>query len=180
VLNIGNSAGILAFPASRADWVRPGIMLYGSSPFTGRLAAELDLRPVMTLRTSLISVRRLRRGDRVGYGGTYACPEDMPVGVVAIGYGDGYPRHAAPGTPMLIRGRRAPLVGRVSMDSITIDLRGVPGAVVGDEVTLWGQGLPADEIADHAGTIAYALFCGVTARVKKIHESSEASPQAAG
>jgi alanine racemase len=177
MLSIGNSGGLLAFPAARTDWVRPGIMLYGASPFTGRSAAELDLRPVMTLHTSLISLRHLRRGDRVGYGGTYTCPEDMPVGVAAIGYGDGYPRHAAQGTPVLVRGRRAPLVGRVSMDSITVDLRGVSGAAVGDEITLWGRGLPAEEIAERAGTISYALFCGVTARVKRVYASMGGAPQ---
>jgi alanine racemase len=169
-LSIGNSAGILAFPASRTHWVRPGIMLYGASPLTGCTAAELGLRPVMTLQTRLIAVRSLRRGDAIGYGGTYVCAEDMPVGVVAIGYGDGYPRHAPIGTPVVVRGRRAPLVGRVSMDMISIDLRSVPDAAVGDSVTLWGEGLPVDEIAERAGTIAYELLCQVTARVETEHK----------
>jgi alanine racemase len=168
-LNIGNSGGILAFPASRVDWVRPGIMLYGSSPLTGRSAEELGLRPVMTLKTRLIGVRNLRRKDRVGYGGVYACPEDMRVGVAAIGYGDGFPRHAPSGTPVLVGNQRAPLIGRVSMDSISIDLRGIPGAASGDEVTLWGRGLPAEEIAARAGTITYELFCSVSARVHRKH-----------
>jgi alanine racemase len=168
-LNVGNSGGILGFPASRTDWVRPGIMLYGSSPFHACSAAALGLRPVMTLTTRLMAVRRLRRGDRIGYGGTYRCPEDMAVGVAAIGYGDGYPRHAPTGTPVLVRDRRVPLVGRVSMDSITLDLRMVPEARPGDEVVLWGQGLPAEEIARRAGTISYELFCGVTGRVRREH-----------
>jgi alanine racemase len=176
VLSIGNSAGILAFPEARTDWVRPGIMLYGSSPFAGR-AADLGLRPVMTLRAPLIAVNRLSRGDAVGYGGTYVCPEAMAVGVVGIGYGDGYPRHAPTGTPVLIRGREVPLVGRVSMDMITVDLRGVPEAVTGDEATLWGEGLAVDCVAERAGTISYELLCGVTSRVRFEHLS--AAPGAA-
>lgn len=168
-LSIGNSAGILAFPASRTHWVRPGIMLYGSSPLMGRTVAELGLRPVMTLGTRLIAVRSLRRGDAIGYGGTYVCEEDMPVGVAAIGYGDGYPRHAPAGTPVLVRGRRVPLVGRVSMDMINIDLRPLPDVAVGDAVTLWGEGLPVDEIAERAGTISYELLCHVTPRVRMEH-----------
>lgn len=168
-LSIGNSAGILAFPASRTHWVRPGIMLYGASPLIGQTAAGLGLRPVMRLETRLIAVHALRRRDRVGYGGTYVCPEDMPVGVAAIGYGDGYPRHAPTGTPVLVDGRRAPLVGRVSMDMISIDLRGLPDPAVGDPVTLWGEGLPVDEIAQWAGTISYELLCQVTSRVRMEH-----------
>jgi alanine racemase len=172
-LSIGNSAGILAFPASRTHWVRPGIMLYGASPLMGRSAAELGLRSVMTLETRLIALRSLRRGDAIGYGGTYVCPEDMPVGVAAIGYGDGYPRHAPAGTPVLVRGQRAPLVGRVSMDMINIDLRGVPDASVGDPVILWGEGLPVDEIAHRAGTISYELLCQVTSRVRTEYIENE-------
>jgi len=166
-LNIGNSAGLLTCPAARADWVRPGIMLYGGSPFGDRGAAELGLRPVMTLKTQLSATHHYRAGERIGYGGTYACPEDMPVGVAAIGYGDGYPRHAPTGTPVLVKGQRAPLIGRVSMDSITLDLRHVPEARPGDEVILWGQGLPVEEIATSAGTISYDLLCGVSPRVRR-------------
>jgi len=177
-LSIGNSAGVLACPASRTHWVRPGIMLYGASPLIGRSAAELGLRPVMRLETRLITVRALLRGDRVGYGGTYVCPEDMPVGVAAIGYGDGYPRHVPTGTPVLVSGRRAPLVGRVSMDTITIDLRGLPAAAAGDPVTLWGEDLPVDEIAQWAGTISYELLCQVTSRVRMEHRDMQSLPQA--
>jgi len=168
-LSIGNSAGILAFPQSRTDWVRPGIMLYGGSPFAGRAAADLGLQPVMTLRSRLIAVNGVSRGDAVGYGGAYVCPESMPVGVVGIGYGDGYPRHAPSGTPVSIRGREVPLIGRVSMDMITVDLRTLPEAAVGDEVTLWGGGLPVDRIAERAGTISYELLCRVTSRVRFEH-----------
>lgn len=166
-VSIANSAGILAWPASHADVVRPGIMLYGVSPMLAESGAQRNLRPVMTLRSELISVRQCRAGDAVGYGGDWVCPEDMPVGVVAIGYGDGYPRHAPAGTPVLVNGCRVPLIGRVSMDMICVDLRPLPDAAVGDPVTLWGEGLPAEEIANAAGTIAYELFCGVTARVRK-------------
>jgi len=175
-LSIGNSAGILACPASRTHWVRPGIMLYGASPLIGRTAAELGLRPVMRLATRLIAVRILRRGDAVGYGGTYVCPEDMSVGVAAIGYGDGYPRHVPTGTPVLVNGRRAPLVGRVSMDMISIDLRGLPAAGIGNPVTLWGEGLPVDEIAEWAGTLSYELLCQVTSRVRMEHQGMESLP----
>ncbi len=169
VLSIGNSAGILAFPQARTDWVRPGIMLYGASPFVRSSAADLGLAPVMTLRSRLIAVKHLCRGDAVGYGGTYVCSESMPVGVVAIGYGDGYPRQAPSGTPVIVRGREVSLVGRVSMDMIAVDLRSVPDAAVGDEVTLWGEGLPVDRIAEQAGTISYELLCRVTSRVRFEH-----------
>lgn len=166
-LSIGNSAGILAVPEARADWVRPGIMLYGASPFPGLSAARLGLRPVMTLATQLIAVQNLKRGQAVGYGQTWACPEPMPVGIAAVGYADGYPRHAPSGTPVLVRGVRCPLIGRVSMDMIHVDLRPLPDAVPGEPVTLWGQGLPVDEVAARAGTISYELLCGVTARVPR-------------
>lgn len=167
VLSMANSAGILAWPEALGDAVRPGIMLYGVSPMLGEDGRQRGLRPVMTLRSELISVRQCRQGDAIGYGGTWVCPEDMPVAVAAIGYGDGYPRHAPTGTPVLVNGQRATLVGRVSMDMICIDLRSLPTARVGDVVTLWGDGLPAEEVAQCAGTIAYELFCGVTARVMR-------------
>ncbi len=163
-LSIGNSAGVIAFPESRSDWVRPGIMLYGSTPVRHRSAAELGLRPVMTVRARLIAVRPCRAGDPIGYGGAYVCPEDMTVGVAGIGYGDGYPRHAPSGTPVLVGDRRVSLIGRVSMDMITLDLRGVPDACVGDPVTLWGEGLSVDEVAAAAGTIGYELLCHMNPR----------------
>ncbi len=164
--SLANSAGLLGWPAARADWVRPGIMLYGSSPLAGRTAESLDLRPVMTLATRLIAVNLRRQGDAIGYGADFRCKEDMPVGVAALGYGDGYPRHAPSGTPVLVNGQRASIAGRVSMDMICIDLRACPDAQVGDEVTLWGDGLPIDEVATAAGTIAYELLCGVGSRVQ--------------
>jgi alanine racemase len=158
--SLANSAGILAWPDSHRDWVRPGIMLYGGSPFAHIPARELDLRPAMTLTAPLIAIRELKQGDPVGYGGTWNCPEDMRVGAVAIGYGDGYPRHAPSGTPVAVRGQRTQLVGRVSMDVVTIDLRGIE-AQIGDAVELWGGQVPMDEVAIAAGTISYELTCSV-------------------
>ena len=163
--SIANSAGILAWPDTHRDWIRPGIMLYGVSPFVDSLAAEHDLQPVMSLESELIAVNQQRKGDPVGYGGAYVCPQDMLVGVVAIGYGDGYPRHAPGGTPILLNGKRVPLIGRVSMDMICVDLRDCPDAGIGDPVVLWGAGLPVEEIASQAGTIGYELLCQVTRRV---------------
>jgi alanine racemase len=169
-VSMANSAGILGWPESRKGWVRPGIMLYGTSPFPDSMASEEGLEPVMTLRTRLIAVRHLHAGDSIGYGSTWTCPEDMPVGVAAIGYGDGYPRHLPGGTPVLVNGQRAALAGRVSMDMITLDLRGISSPRVGDPVVLWGEGLPAEEIAKAAGTITYELFCRLTGRVKYRYE----------
>lgn len=163
--SIANSAGLLGWPDSRADWVRPGIMLYGSSPFVDDGEAPA-LEPVMTLESRLIAINRCRAGDRIGYAGTFTCPEDMPVGVVSIGYGDGYPRHAPTGTPVLVSGRRSQLLGRVSMDMICVDLRGLDDCCINDPVVLWGRGLPAEEVARAAGTISYELFCQLTPRVR--------------
>lgn len=163
--SIANSGAILACPASHQQWVRPGIMLYGASPFMDGRGEDDDLHAAMTLTTRLIAVNHYQAGDRVGYGGAWTCPEAMPVGVAAIGYGDGYPRHAEPGTPVLVNGHRVPLIGRVSMDMICLDLRSQPDAQVGDPVVLWGTGLPVEEIARHAATIPYELLCRVTSRV---------------
>ena len=164
--SIANSAAILGWPQTHADWVRPGIMLYGVSPFSGGRAEEHGLKPVMTLRSALIAVHHFKRGDAIGYGASYVCPHDMPVGVVAIGYGDGYPRHAETGTPVLVNGQRVALIGRVSMDMICVDLSTEQGASVGDPVVLWGAGLPVEEVAENAATIAYELLCGVARRVR--------------
>jgi alanine racemase len=168
VLSLANSAAVLAWPAAQVGWLRPGIMLYGVSPFPDRAASGHGLRPVMHFRSRLIAVRRCAAGDRIGYGGTWVCPEPMPVGVVAAGYGDGYPRHAPSGTPVLVGGTRVPLIGRVSMDMIGVDLRPRSEAKVGDPVVLWGEGLPVEEIAAAAGTIAYELLCLVTPRVRVV------------
>jgi len=165
--SIANSAGILGWIPSHAAIDRPGIMLYGVSPFLGETGKARRLRPVMTLYSELIAVNTCQAGDALGYGGTWVCPEAMPVGVVAMGYGDGYPRHAPAGTPVRVNGVQVPLVGRVSMDMICVDLRGLPDAQIGDEVVLWGEGLPAETVAQAAGTIAYELFCNVSARVPR-------------
>ncbi len=165
-----NSAGALGWPETRGDWVRPGIALYGISPFAGGTGAELGLRPAMTLETRLVAVKRVRRGGAVGYGGTWVCPEDMPIGVAAIGYGDGYPRHAPSGTPVLVGDVRAALVGRVSMDLVTIDLRECPDARPGERVVLWGEGLAVEEVAAEVDTIGYELVTRVAARVERVVE----------
>ncbi|ANJ65985.1 alanine racemase [Halothiobacillus diazotrophicus] len=162
-----NSAGLLAFPEAGGDWVRPGIMLYGGNPFVTGTATDHGLRPVMTLTTRLIAVRTLRAGEPIGYGGRFVAPETMPVGVAAIGYGDGYPRHAPDGTPIVVNGQRAAVIGRVSMDLVTIDLRGIQ-AQVGDEVECWGAQLPIDAVAGRSGTISYELMCQMSGRVQRI------------
>ena len=164
--SLSNSAGVLGWPGAHSDWVRPGGALYGLSPVAGKTGLAFGLEPAMTLSTRLIAINRIAKGEPIGYGGAYACPEDMPVGIAAIGYGDGYPRHAAPGTQVLVNGTRATICGRVSMDLLAVDLRGLPVAKVGDPVVLWGRGLPIEEVAAHAGTIGYELACGITRRVR--------------
>ena len=168
--SLANSAAVLGWRDASADWVRPGGALYGLSVVAGTTGADFGLRPAMTLSTRLIAINRIRQGECIGYSATWRCPEDMPVGVAAIGYGDGYPRHAPAGTPVLVRGRRVPVIGRVSMDLMTLDLRGVPDARVGDAVTLWGPELPAETIADAAGTIGYELTCSITRRVRFVEQ----------
>lgn len=163
--SIANSAGITAWPESRHEWVRPGIMLYGASPLVKTVGHDHGLRPVMTVSTRLIATKHVEAGERVGYSGTWVANRRTRIGIAAIGYGDGYPRHAPNGTPVLINGRRQRLVGRVSMDMIAVELDG-NDAVVGDRVVVWGDGLPVEEIARAAGTIPYELLCGVTQRVK--------------
>ena len=163
---IANSAGIMAFPDTHVDWVRPGIMLYGVSPFSDSQGPQQGLQPVMTLQSELITVKQLKAGEPVGYGATWRCPEDMLVGVVAAGYGDGYPRHAKSGTPVLVNGKRAELIGRASMDMLTVDLRSQTQAKTGDPVVLWGEGLPVEEIARHADTIPYEVLCAVHKRLE--------------
>lgn len=163
--SLANSAALLRYPETHADWVRPGIMLYGSSPFAGESAQSLDLQPGMTLESEIISVQRLEAGERVGYGGTFTAPHAMRVGIVACGYADGYPRHAGTGTPVLVAGKRTRTLGRVSMDMLCADLTPCPEAGAGAPVVLWGEGLPVDEVARAAGTISYELLCAVAPRV---------------
>ncbi|ADJ29638.1 alanine racemase [Nitrosococcus watsonii] len=168
--SMANSAAVIIYPHVHFDWVRPGLMLYGASPFAHGTGAAVGLKSVMTLKTRLIATHHLRPGDSIGYGATWVCPEAMMVGVAALGYGDGYPRHARSGTPVLVNGRPVSLVGRVSMDMITLDLRTQPEAKVGDPVIAWGPDLPVEEVARHATTIPYELLCQVTARVPRTME----------
>ena len=168
--SLANSAGVLGWPAAQGQWVRAGGALYGISVVAGRSGADFGFRPAMTLATKLVAINPVRKGERVGYAATWEAPEDMAIGVAAIGYGDGYPRSAPSGTPVLLDGTRAAIVGRVSMDLVTIDLRRHPGAKVGDRVVLWGGDLPVEEIAQHAGTIGYELTCGVTRRVRFVED----------
>ncbi len=162
---LANSAAILGHPATHGQWVRPGLMLYGVSPFVDQSAASLGLHPVMQFSSRLIALRRVRAGETVGYGGAWVSPVDTMVGTVAVGYADGYPRHAPSGTPVLVNGQRAPLVGRVSMDMLCVDLKDQPNARIGDPVLLWGKDLPVEEIATAAGTIPYELLCHIAPRV---------------
>ena len=164
-VSLANSAAILRYPQTAHDWVRPGIMLYGGSPFADADAASFDLKPVMTLHSRILAVQELVAGERVGYGGTFEAQQPMRVGVVACGYADGYPRHAPSGTPILVAGQRTQTLGRVSMDMLACDLSKLPEAGVDSPVVLWGEGLPADEVAAAAGTISYELFCALARRV---------------
>lgn len=160
-----NSAALLRYPQTCGAWVRPGIMLYGASPFEDVSAQQLGIRPVMTLRSRIIATQTLAPGDSVGYGCTYVADRKMRVGIVAAGYGDGYPRHAPSGSPALVLGQQVQTVGRVSMDTLVVDLEPVPDAVIGSEVTLWGEGLPVEQVASSAGTVSYELLTRVTQRV---------------
>jgi alanine racemase len=163
--SIANSAGLIAWPDARADWVRPGIVLYGISPFADRTGAELGLLPAMTFETEVVAVRDVAAGERVGYGGAWTAPRDARIAVAAVGYGDGYPRSAASGTPVSVAGQPAAVAGRPSMDMLTIDVTGVPGVAVGDRVELWGRNVPVERVAAAAGTIPYELTCRVGRRV---------------
>lgn len=163
--SLANSAALLRYPQTHADWVRPGISLYGASPFAEISAEQLGLRPVMTLASEVISVTELKAGDRVGYGGSFCAERAMRIGTVACGYADGYPRHAPTGTPVLVSGQRTRTLGRVSMDMLSVDLSELPEAGIGSRVVLWGEGMPVDEVARAAGTISYELLCALARRV---------------
>ena len=167
-VSLANSAAILRHPQTANDWVRPGIMLYGGSPFADESAASFDLKPVMTLGSRIMGVQQISVGERVGYGGTFVAQRPTRLGIVACGYADGYPRHAPSGTPILVAGRRSTTLGRVSMDMLACDLTDLPEAGVDSAVVLWGEGLPADEVAAAAGTICYEMFCALARRVPVI------------
>lgn len=163
--SVTNSAGLLAGAAPESHWVRPGIALYGASPFEDATAADFGLKPVMTLISTVLTVRQVAPGERVGYGGAWTAARTSRIAIIAAGYGDGLHRSFAAGTPVLIQGQRAPLVGRVSMDMIAVDVTGIAGIEVGTAAVLWGEGLAVEEVARHAGTIPYELLCSVSQRV---------------
>lgn len=166
-LSIANSAGILDHKTARRHWQRPGIMLYGACPLAKSNAYSDTLRPVMTLKSKVIATRWVEPGESVGYGGRFVAARRTRVGTVAMGYADGYPRQAVEGTPIIVNGQRTQLIGRVSMDMLTVDLTDLPEANVGSEVELWGEKISANEVAAYCDTIAYHLFTGVTNRVPR-------------
>jgi alanine racemase len=165
--SFANSAAVLTFAPAHMDWIRPGIMLYGASPFAGMSAAALGLKPAMSLTAQIIALHEVPAGEGVGYGATWVAQRPSRVATVSCGYADGYPRHAPSGTPVVVRGQRVPLAGRVSMDMLAIDVTDLPQARIGDAVELWGAQLPVDDVAQAAGTIGYELLTKVTARVRR-------------
>ena len=165
--SLANSAAVLTVPAAHMDWLRPGILLYGASPFADLSAFELGLQPAMSLDAQLIGVHEIGTGESVGYGASWVAARPSRIGTVSCGYADGYPRHAPSGTALLIHGQRVPLAGRVSMDMLSVDLTDLPTAQRGDSVRLWGAQLPVDELAQACGTIGYELLTKVTARVPR-------------
>jgi alanine racemase len=167
-VSTSNSAALLRYPDSTHGWSRPGIMLYGASPFAEQSAAELGLLPAMTLHSAIIAVQNLEPGNIVGYGGGFTAARRTRIGVAACGYADGYPRHAPSGTPVLVDGRRTRTVGRVSMDMLCVDLTDLASAGVGAPVVLWGEGMPVEEVATAAGTVSYELLCALAPRVPVI------------
>jgi len=171
--SLSNSAALLTNKKYHYDWVRPGIMLYGVSPFVEKDSRSEKLQPVMTLTSRIVAVNEVKKNETVGYGSCWRVTDDTHIAIVGIGYGDGYPRHIAENTPVLIDGKRYPIVGRVSMDMICVDLGKNNSFRPGEEVTLWGNGLPVEEIAEKVSTIAYELLCRVTARVKYIYQQDD-------
>ena len=173
--SICNSAGLVTFPAARGQWNRPGLMLYGVSPFMEPHPVSEHLQPVMELNSAIISIKDIPSGSSVGYGSNWVAQRPTRMGVIAMGYADGYPRHAKNGTPVLINGTKVPLIGRVSMDMLTVDLTDVPNVKLGDKAVLWGKGLPIEEVARHADTIPYQLLCNlnrVPVKYKDVEEIS--------
>ena len=163
--SLANSAAVIQQPQTHADWVRPGIMLYGATPIAGKSATSLGLSPVMTLRSGLIGVQEIEAGESVGYGSLFTADKPTRVGIVACGYADGYPRHAPTGTPVAVNNVFTRTLGRVSMDMMTVDITDIPQASIGSVVELWGNVVPVDAVAQASGTIGYELLCAVTARV---------------
>ena len=170
-VSLRNSPAILGWPSVPSDWVRPGLMLYGATPFEQDHPLAARLQPVMTVESKVICVRELPAGEPVGYGAKFITPKPMRIGVVAMGYADGYPRHAPTGTPALVAGQRSQLLGRVSMDMLCIDLTDVPDAGLGSTVELWGKNILASELAEKAATIPYQIFCNLK-RVPRLYSGS--------
>ncbi len=166
--SLANSAAIIRYPQTHADWVRPGIMLYGASPFSDQTASDLNLRSVMTLSSKIIAIHELKSGDKIGYHGLFQADRPMRIGIVACGYADGYPRHAPTNTPILVNNQYSRLLGRVSMDMLAVDLTEIQNAQVNSPVILWGKGISVDEVAHLAGTTSYELLCALAPRVEKI------------
>ncbi|NLC37568.1 MAG: alanine racemase [Alcaligenaceae bacterium] len=186
-VSVCNSAATLTaglwtqLPEARPQWVRPGICLYGSSPFAHRSAAELGLRPAMTLEARIIGVQNCQPGSSVGYGHMFTAAQPTRVGIVACGYADGYPRHAGTGTPVTVAGQPSRLLGRVSMDMLAVDLTHIAAAGVGSPVVLWGEGGPSvDEVAEAAGTVGYELLCALAPRVPRRILPGQGSVQNSG
>ena len=165
-LSMCNSAAIINFPDFRYNYIRPGIFTYGVSPIAGKIASSFGLKPVMTVKSDLISVQNFSKGTNVGYGALYQCEENMPVGIVAFGYGDGYPMTAQNGAPILVKDKKCSIIGRVSMDMLAVDLRAYPNAKIGDEVTLWGEGLPLEHLVEYTKNIAWDILTTMQYRVK--------------
>ena len=170
-VSLRNSPSVLGWPKVPSDWVRPGLMLYGTTPFEEPQAVAARLQPVMTLESKVICVRELPAGEPVGYGAKFVTPKPMRIGVVAMGYADGYPRQAPTGTPVLVDGVRSQLLGRVSMDMLCIDLTDVPHAGLGSTVELWGKNILASEVAAQADTIPYQIFCNLK-RVPRVYSGA--------
>ena len=168
-VSMSNSAAILNWPEITNDWARPGILLYGISPIKHKNGLDLGLMPAMTLKSRIIAIRDVKKGDKIGYGGIFVCEKPMRIGVIAIGYGSGYARLTKNGAPILINGKICHLVGRVSMDMLCVDLKNALNVKIGDEAILWGKDLPIEKVAPFAGTIPYELITHLTARVKTIH-----------
>ena len=161
--SVANSAALYKFPEARLDWVRPGIMLYGASPFEDISAKEIDVKPVMSLMSKIIAIQDIKKGQAVGYGSNFIAKNDMRIGIVACGYGDGYPRHAKTGTPIFVHDKTTKTVGRVSMDMLYVDLSKIEKAVIGSKVEMWGNHISVDEVAKYSGTVGYELLCNISA-----------------
>jgi len=160
--SVANSAALIRYPESRLEWVRPGIMLYGASPFEDTPVKELDLAPVMTLKSKIIAIQSIKKGESVGYGSSFLAKTPMKIGVVACGYADGYPRHAVTGTPVMVNNIMTSTIGRVSMDMLYVDITQLKSVSIGNDVELWGKNVPVDSVAQKSGTVGYELLCSIS------------------